>query len=161
MFQLARSNDGAAAKGILFVFHNRNVLSFFKVKFSPKGPPQFKIFWNLKPIVNVSAQSCAEVRQCGKVKAAYRCFLKRIQITAKVVVQRSACGPSNHGDVHSHQIPCESRFSVDVDGLLQLFIGLNTEAIHVYDLIAVSIQVVKVLICGQESIGNKLIQDCF
>ena len=111
--------------------------------------------------MNVSTQSCAEVRQHGKVEATCCRFLERIKATVKVVVQCPACGPADHGDVHSHQIPRKGGLSAGIDGLLQLFVGLDAEALHAYNLIVVSVQMVEVLVCGQESLGNEPIQDCF
>ena len=111
--------------------------------------------------MDISTQSCAEVRQRSKVKAARGRFLKRIQVAAKVVVQRPACGPSDHGNVHSHQIPCKGGLSAGVDGFLQFFIGLDAEALHAYNLIAVSVQMIEVVVGSQEPSGNEPVQGCF
>lgn len=165
VLQLARSNDGAAVEGAVsyavFVFHGDTFLSIFKCKFFLKRFPQLQIVGNAKPGVNISTQRCAEVWQHGKVKAAYCCFLKRIQAAAKVAIQRSACSPSNHGNVHSHQIPCKGGLSAGVDGSQEICVRLDAEALYAYNLMAVSVQMVEVLICGQESRRNELVQYCF
>ena len=165
VLQLARGNDGAAVEGAVgyavFVFHGDVFLSIFKCKFFLKRFPQLQIVGNAKPSVNISTQSCAEVWQRGKVKAAYRCFLKIVQTAAKVVIQRSARSPSNHGNVHSHQITYKSGLSAGVDGILEVFVRLDTETLHAQDLMAVSVQMIEVLICGQESRRNKPVQCCF
>ena len=164
VFQLARSNDGAAVEGAVgyavFVFHGDIFLSFFKCKFSLECSPQFKIVGNAKPLMDISAQSCAEVRQRSKVKTACGRFLKHIQTAAEVVIQRSARSPSDHGNVHSHQITYKRGLSAGVDGILEVFVRLDTETLHAQDLMAVSVQMVEVLICGQESRRNELVQYC-
>ena len=103
----------------------------------------------------------SKVRQLREIKLLENGVLKGFQTGIELSAQGAACSIAHHWDVHGNHIPLEGGVPTALDCIPKALPGSLTIAVHLDDLVLISVQLIDVHKAVEEPTANKLFQRSF